>query len=300
MMRAALGPGLTQLFCASNWEDQDSNYLAIVVAAFAVFVLAPCTTARSPRDFATLNPAYSGSSARMAPWKIGVELIRNVVLALVIACLVDLTGMNSWASGATLGALLWVGFPVVLWTGAVIWEKGSAETRHHPCRRLAAQAAHRQHHHQRLALSARWDCPVGQHATGLISRAWGMGERRHLQPAGRTGTSGVRGIGVGPRAQDADVESAFDSDGSYPDAVLRKLVAAVAKRAHQTPGEALQWFGRHSMPLLALRYPTFFASQSSTRSFVLTLNDIIHPEVRRLYPQGNMPNFSSTLPLLTS
>ena len=92
--------------------------------------------------------------------------------------------------------------------------------------------------------------------------------------------------------QDADVDSAFTSLDTYPDAVLRKLVAAVAKRAQKTPGEALQWFGRHSMPLLASRYPTFFATQSSTRSFILTLNDIIHPEVRRLYPGADVPNFS--------
>lgn len=91
--------------------------------------------------------------------------------------------------------------------------------------------------------------------------------------------------------QDADVDASFDSLGSYPDAVLRKLVAAVAKRAHKTPGEALQWFGRYSMPLLALRYPAFFDTQRSTRSFILTLNDIIHPEVRRQYPGADVPVF---------
>ena len=91
--------------------------------------------------------------------------------------------------------------------------------------------------------------------------------------------------------QDADVDSAFTSLDSYPDAVLRKLVAAVGKRAHKTPGEALQWFGRHSMPFLRTMYPAFFASQTSTRSFILTLNDIIHPEVRRLYPGADVPWF---------
>jgi hypothetical protein len=98
--------------------------------------------------------------------------------------------------------------------------------------------------------------------------------------------------------QDADVESSFSSDGSYPDASLRKLIAAVGKRAHQTPGEALQWFGRYSMPVLASQYPAFFASQDSTRAFVLTLNDIIHPEVRRLYPGADVPwfDFDSSSP----
>lgn len=91
--------------------------------------------------------------------------------------------------------------------------------------------------------------------------------------------------------QDADVDGAFASLDTYPDGVLRKLVAAVGKRAQQTPGEALQWFGRHSMPLLAREYPHLFAAQHSTRDFVLTLNDIIHPEVRRRYPGADVPVF---------
>jgi heme-NO-binding protein len=91
--------------------------------------------------------------------------------------------------------------------------------------------------------------------------------------------------------QDADVDGAFASLDTYPDAALRKLIAAVGKRAQKTPGEALQWFGRHSMPLLALQFPQLFAGQDSTRSFVLTLNDIIHPEVRRLYPGADVPVF---------
>ena len=91
--------------------------------------------------------------------------------------------------------------------------------------------------------------------------------------------------------QDADVDGAFTSLDTYPDAVLRKLVAAVGKRAHKTPGEALQWFGRHAMPLLASQFAHLFAAQTSTRSFILTLNDIIHPEVRRLYPGADVPVF---------
>jgi hypothetical protein len=91
--------------------------------------------------------------------------------------------------------------------------------------------------------------------------------------------------------QDADVDGTFTSLSTYPDGVLRKLIAAVGKRASKTPGEALQWFGRHSMPLLATQYPHFFAAQNSTRSFILTLNDIIHPEVRRLYPGADVPVF---------
>ena len=100
------------------------------------------------------------------------------------------------------------------------------------------------------------------------------------------GESGWRTI-----LQDADVDGAFTSLDTYPDAVLRKLVAAVGKRVQKTPGEALQWFGRYSMPLLFSRYPQLFDGQASTRAFILTLNDIIHPEVRRLYPGADVPWF---------
>jgi len=53
----------------------------------------------------------------------------------------------------------------------------------------------------------------------------------------------------------------------------------------------LRWFGRQAMPLLAKRYPAFFATHDDARSFLLTLNNIIHPEVRKLYPGARPPVF---------
>lgn len=91
--------------------------------------------------------------------------------------------------------------------------------------------------------------------------------------------------------QDADLDGTFTSTTTYPDTALRRLIAEVGKRAQKTPGEALQWFGRHAMPLLHSIYPGFFDSQTSARSFVLTLNDIIHPEVRRQFPGAEVPWF---------
>jgi hypothetical protein len=45
------------------------------------------------------------------------------------------------------------------------------------------------------------------------------------------------------------------------------------------------------MPLLDKKYPVFFESYRSTREFVLALNGIIHPEVRKLYPGADTPVF---------
>jgi hypothetical protein len=89
----------------------------------------------------------------------------------------------------------------------------------------------------------------------------------------------------------AHLEGAYTSLGSYPDLDLEKLVAAAASALNLPADEVVRWFGRAALPLLAERYPAFFEPHSSTRPFVLTLNDIIHPEVRKLYPGADVPTF---------
>ena len=86
-------------------------------------------------------------------------------------------------------------------------------------------------------------------------------------------------------------EGVYTSLGSYPDERLFALVRAAAVARGQSEDEVLRWFGRQSMPLLAERYPMFFAGLTATRPFLLTLNDIIHPEVRKLYPGAYAPTF---------
>jgi heme-NO-binding protein len=89
----------------------------------------------------------------------------------------------------------------------------------------------------------------------------------------------------------AGLEGAYTSLGSYPDEDLMGLVGAASSALGIPPDDVVRWFGRSAIPLLADRYPDFFAPHESTRSFVLTLNSIIHPEVRKLYPGADVPVF---------
>jgi hypothetical protein len=89
----------------------------------------------------------------------------------------------------------------------------------------------------------------------------------------------------------AQVQGSFTSLGNYPDADLFKLVAAASAALKQTPEMIVRWFGVNALPLLAVKYPAFFNRHQSTRPFLLTLNDIIHPEVRKLYPGADTPEF---------
>lgn len=100
----------------------------------------------------------------------------------------------------------------------------------------------------------------------------------------------------GEAAWDALLERAgaggvYTSLGSYPDAEFFRLVRAASDETGRAPADLIRWFGREAQGILSGRYPEFFAPHAGARAFVLTLNDIIHPEVRKLYPGADVPDF---------
>lgn len=90
---------------------------------------------------------------------------------------------------------------------------------------------------------------------------------------------------------DAGLDGAYTSLGSYSDDEIFALVKVASATLSLPEADVLRWFGRQAMPLLAKRYPAFFAHHENVRSYLLTLNSIIHPEVRKLYPGAQTPVF---------
>jgi heme-NO-binding protein len=89
----------------------------------------------------------------------------------------------------------------------------------------------------------------------------------------------------------AEAGGAYTSLGNYTDEELVSLVTTAAAALGKTPAEVLRWFGQSAMPLLAARFPALFESHQSSRDFVLSVNKIIHPEVRKLYAGASCPFF---------
>jgi hypothetical protein len=87
------------------------------------------------------------------------------------------------------------------------------------------------------------------------------------------------------------LDGAYTSLGSYPDEHIQALVGAAARMLGLSPFEVLRWFGQKAIPLLVERYPSFFTAQQSARPFVLSVNGIIHPEVRKVYAGADVPTF---------
>lgn len=105
----------------------------------------------------------------------------------------------------------------------------------------------------------------------------------------------VRGQ-LGEQAWDELLSAAADdgiytSLGNYPDERLLALVMAASRALKHEPDFVVRWFARQALPLLAAKYPQFFQPHKSARPFLLTLNEIIHPEVRKLYPGADVPEF---------
>lgn len=103
------------------------NYLAVLVAAITVFVLgwlwySPLLFYKPWMRARGMDPAVAMVGAKMPAGKLVIELVRCLVLAYVIAHFVAALGVSNWLIAAHLGVLLWIGFPVILLTGSVLWD----------------------------------------------------------------------------------------------------------------------------------------------------------------------------------
>ena len=83
----------------------------------------------------------------------------------------------------------------------------------------------------------------------------------------------------------------YTSVGSYEDDEMMGIVGAAATHLGLTEEEVLRWFGSRALAKLAERFPNFFAPHTQARDLLLTLNQVIHPEVEKLYPGAYTPVF---------
>lgn len=92
----------------------------------------------------------------------------------------------------------------------------------------------------------------------------------------------------------AGLDGAYTSLGSYPDEELVRLVGAACDLLGTEPGDFLRWAGQKAFAGLASRHPDFAATHSRLASFLHSVNSVIHPEVRKLYPHAVVPDFDTT------
>jgi hypothetical protein len=98
------------------------NYLAIAVAAVAVFAFAAAYYIALNRQRVKLSTAAATAGSRPRAWLMALELVKSLVVALVVAGLVGLSGVADWTGAVKLAVALWIAFPAVLLIGSVTQE----------------------------------------------------------------------------------------------------------------------------------------------------------------------------------
>jgi hypothetical protein len=100
------------------------NIAAIGAAAVVAFAISSAWYVVFGGQRAALSPGLQGvaADARPSAWKVGVELLRSLVLAAVLAGLASRIGVADWTGALLLGLSAWVGFCLTMWVGAVVWE----------------------------------------------------------------------------------------------------------------------------------------------------------------------------------
>jgi Protein of unknown function (DUF1761) len=99
----------------------DVNLLAVLAATIAAFASGAAYYAMFGGQLAEVGAA-AAAGEQPAPWKLAVELVRCLIIAAVVAGLASRGEVDELSGGLLLGLALWIGFPFVLWTGAMIHE----------------------------------------------------------------------------------------------------------------------------------------------------------------------------------
>ena len=99
----------------------DVNLLSVLAATIAAFVSGATYYAVLGGKLADVSEA-AAQGGQPPAWKLAVELLRGLVVAAVVAGVAVQAEIDEWSGGLLLGLALWIGFPFVLWTGAVIHE----------------------------------------------------------------------------------------------------------------------------------------------------------------------------------
>jgi Haem-NO-binding len=84
----------------------------------------------------------------------------------------------------------------------------------------------------------------------------------------------------------------YTSVGTYDSGEMATLVSTLSDLVDVPAPDLLQAFGRWLFSSFLQRYPTFFEGITSTREFLPQVNDYVHLEVRKLYPDAELPDLS--------
>lgn len=84
---------------------------------------------------------------------------------------------------------------------------------------------------------------------------------------------------------------AYTSVGTYPHSEMVAMVVALSQRSGRPVPDLVRAFGQYLFGRFVLAYPSFFRNVTGSFEFLSGIEDIIHAEVLKLYPDAELPRF---------
>lgn len=86
-------------------------------------------------------------------------------------------------------------------------------------------------------------------------------------------------------------EGAYTAVGTYEHGEMVALVSHLSEQVSVPAKDLLHVFAEHLMGFFAKNHPQFFSEAGETLRFIESVDAHIHVEVRKLYPDAQLPNF---------
>ncbi|WNJ20687.1 heme NO-binding domain-containing protein [Pontibacter sp. G13] len=83
----------------------------------------------------------------------------------------------------------------------------------------------------------------------------------------------------------------YTAVGTYDHMEMVSLVSRLSEKSEVPLPTLLNAFGKHLMKTFSSRYGTFFEESDSVFDFLSKIEDYIHVEVAKLYPDAELPRF---------
>ena len=89
----------------------------------------------------------------------------------------------------------------------------------------------------------------------------------------------------------------YTSVGTYDHEEMVTLVSNLSAIITIGVPDLLKEFGRHLLKQFVIMFPPFFAGITSTFEFLPKVDSLVHVEVKKLYPDAELPVFSCIFPV---
>ncbi|MBX2880203.1 MAG: heme NO-binding domain-containing protein [Granulosicoccus sp.] len=86
-------------------------------------------------------------------------------------------------------------------------------------------------------------------------------------------------------------DGVYVSTETYPDENIFALVGAASEKSGIPANDLVKAFGEYMFPHFYRQNPAFFKPDMSLKEFLLSVDRVIHVEVRKLHPDAGLPEF---------